>query len=104
MIERKVEAALGKKKDYQSICRMDSNPKVRKIMEEMLMDLSSAVISLENIMNFEIILLGLGAIYWPERYLTEVFQQKSENPCQKDKFPGQSYGAGGSVQRHKQNV
>ena len=42
---------------------MDSNPKVRKIMEEMLMDLSSAVISLENIMNFEIILLGLGAIY-----------------------------------------
>lgn len=70
VIERKVEAALGKKKDYQSICRMDSNPKVRKIMEEMLMDLSSAVISLENIMNFEIILLGLGAIYWPERYLT----------------------------------
>ncbi len=70
VIERKVEAALGEKKDYPSICQMDSNPKVRNIMEEMLLDLSSAIISLENIMNFAIILLGLGAVYWPERYLT----------------------------------
>ena len=70
VIEKKVEEVLGKKKDYQAICRMDDNPKVRVIMEEMLADLSSAIVSLENIMNFEIILLGLGGVYWPERYLT----------------------------------
>ena len=70
VIEKKVEAALGKKKDYQAICRMDDNPKVRAIMEEMIMDLSCAVVSLENIMNFEIILLGLGGVYWPDRYLS----------------------------------
>lgn len=70
VIERKVEAALGKKKDYQSICRMDDHPKVRAIMEEMLRDLSCALVSLENIMNFEIILLGIGGVYWPDRYLT----------------------------------
>ena len=70
VIEKKVEAALGKKKDYQAICRMDDNPKVRAIMEDMIRDLSCAVVSLENIMNFEIILLGLGGVYWPDRYLS----------------------------------
>lgn len=70
VIESKVEAALGKKKDYASICRMDDNPKVRRIMEEMIRDLASALVSLENIMNFEIILLGVDGVYWPERYLT----------------------------------
>lgn len=70
VIEKKVEAALGKKKDYQAICRMDDNPKVCAIMEDMIRDLSCAVVSLENIMNFEIILLGLGGVYWPDRYLS----------------------------------
>ena len=68
-IERKVAEALGQNLTYREICMTENNPVIDRIMEEMVLDLSSAVVSLLNLLNCEIVLLCLDAIYWPERYV-----------------------------------
>ena len=68
-IERKVAEALGQNLTYREICMTENNPVIDRIMEEMVLDLSGAVVSLLNLLNCEIVLLCLDAIYWPERYV-----------------------------------
>ena len=51
----------------REICQIENNPVINEIMDEMILDLSCAVVSLLNLLNCEIVLLCLDAIYWPER-------------------------------------
>ena len=69
VIEEKVRAAMGRPMDYREICQRENSPAINAIMEEMILDLSGAVVSLLNILNCEIVLLGLDSIYWPDRYV-----------------------------------
>lgn len=69
VIAKKVEEATGEKLDFGSICQRDDNPKIRAILEEMMYDLSCGVVSLENILNFEVILLGVDGVYLRDRYI-----------------------------------
>ena len=48
---------------------MSDDPVIDGIMTEMIENLSDAVVSLLNILNCEIVLLGLDSIYWPDRYV-----------------------------------
>lgn len=68
-IEKKVAAAVGSPMSYREICQTEDVPAIDAVMEEMVQDLSCAVVSLLNILNCEIVLLGLDAIYWPGRYV-----------------------------------
>ena len=68
-IERKVAQALGQPMTYREICQTENHPAIDAIMEEMVLDLSCAVVSLLNTLNCEIVLLCLDSIYWPERYV-----------------------------------
>ena len=67
-MEEKIEAAFGRHIDYREFCQME-DPEADRIMQEVINDLSCAIISMQNIMNFEIILLGMDSIYWKEKYL-----------------------------------
>lgn len=67
VIEEKVGRALGRTLSYREICRMEGNAAADAVMEEMILDLSCAVVSLLNLLNCEIVLLCLDAIHWPER-------------------------------------
>ena len=69
VIEAKVREATGRAMDYREICQAEGDPAVDAIMEEMIENLSTALVSLLNILNFEIVLLSLNAILWPDRYL-----------------------------------
>lgn len=69
VIEQKVRAATGLTLDYPEICRLEGNPVVDAVMDDMIENLSTAVVSLLNILNFEIVLLSLKAILWPDRCL-----------------------------------
>ena len=69
VIEEKVYKATGQYMDYRDICQVEGNPAIDAIMEEMIVDLSTAVVSVLNILNCEIVLLGHDSIYWPERYI-----------------------------------
>lgn len=70
VIERKVGDAIGRKMSYLEICQTDNVPEIDAIMREMIDNLSCAVVSLLNILNCEIVLLGLDSIYWPDRYVS----------------------------------
>ena len=67
VIERRVLEATGRALSYREICQLEGDPRVDAIMEEMVENLSCAVVSMLNILNFEIVLLSLDSIYWPER-------------------------------------
>ena len=69
VIEEKVRKATGRALTFQDICQVENDAAIDAIMEEMVLDLSSAVISLLNLLNCEIVLLSLDSIYWPERYV-----------------------------------
>lgn len=68
-IENKVREAIGRSMTYQEVCQADNVPEIDAIMRDMIDNLSGAVISLLNILNCEIVLLGLDSIYWPDRYV-----------------------------------
>lgn len=69
VIEQQAAAALGRPATYREICQMEGDPAVDGIMTEMIENLSCAVVSLLNLLNCEIVLLGLDSILWPERYV-----------------------------------
>ena len=46
--------------------------KADKIMQEVISDLACAIISLQNIMNFDMILLGMYCIYWQDKYVWQL--------------------------------
>ncbi|MCR4707757.1 MAG: ROK family protein [Clostridiales bacterium] len=69
VVEEAVEKATGRAMDYREICLAVDDPAVDAVMREMIENLSTAVVSLLNILNFEVVLLNLNALFWPERYV-----------------------------------
>lgn len=69
VILKKAQEILGRKISYRVFCQMEDNKEIQRIMTDMVTDISCAVISLMNILNFEIILLGMDSVYWPEKYV-----------------------------------
>lgn len=69
VIEAQVEAATGRRMTYREICRSADEAEIDAIMTEMVHNLSGAVVSLMNILNFELVVLSLDSIYWPDRYV-----------------------------------
>ena len=69
VIEKKVRAATGRAMDFREICRASNDPAIDAILTEMVVNLSTALVSLMNILNCEIVLLSLDACYWPDRYV-----------------------------------
>ncbi len=78
VIEEKVYRATGRAMSYREICQAEGNPAIAAIMEEMVMNLSCAVVSLLNILNFEIVILCLDSIYWPDRYVKMLEDQVNQ--------------------------
>lgn len=70
-VEKKAEKVFGRHIDYQDFCQMEDS-KADKIMQEVISDLACAIISLQNIMNFDMILLGMYCIYWQDKYVWQL--------------------------------
>ena len=68
VIEEKVRLAAGKANELSGFLP-ERGRTGSKIMEKMVWNLSSAIVSLVNILNFQIVLLGMDSVYWPERYV-----------------------------------
>lgn len=81
VIEEKASEAAGYPVSYRQVCQRVEEPIFRTVMEEMIWNLSCGIISLQNIMNFEVILLGMDSIYWPDKYV-----QMLENVINEKKF------------------
>ena len=69
VIEEKIRAITGLDLPFKALCRRADDPAIDAILTELVENLSGAVVSLMNLLNCEIVLLCLDAIYWPDRYV-----------------------------------
>ena len=69
VIEEKIRASTGLDLPFKALCRRADDPAIDAILTELVENLSGAVVSLMNLLNCEIVLLCLDAIYWPDRYV-----------------------------------
>jgi predicted NBD/HSP70 family sugar kinase len=87
--------ATGLDLEYREFCQMTEHPVVSRLMRETVRKLTSALVSTVNVLNSEIILLGMDCTCWPDQYIQmmeeEINQKKFGNrdvwiPVKKAKF------------------
>jgi transcriptional regulator of PTS gene len=69
VILERLRSATGKNIDYAGFCKMKNCQEVDRIFEEMIGDISVALISSINVMHSELIVLGHDCIDWDEKYV-----------------------------------
>ena len=67
---KKLQYHTGKLYNFKTYCGMEKEPVVEQILNDMVTQLASAVVSTVNILNSELILLGGDAVDWDDRYVT----------------------------------
>lgn len=83
----KMVAATGKYYTYSQFCQIaEKTPEVDEIFLDVVEKLSFALISSQNILNPELILLGHDGIYWTEKYIKLLEEKVNQH-----KFSGRNY-------------
>lgn len=99
VMKRRFKEVLGKELRYEDYYQMMDQPELDAVMCEMIQRLSQGIVSTLNILNSQIILLGMDCTYWPEKYVTlleeEINSKKfgspdTKTPVLKTKFLYQS--------------
>lgn len=67
--------------DYRTFLEHTDIPVVEEILQDAVHRLASGLISIHNMLNYEIAILGMDSIYWPDRYF-----QMLEEEINKRKF------------------
>lgn len=66
---KKLRYHTGKYYTYEQFCALEGNEQVERILTSAVRRLAEAIVSVVNILNSELILLGNDSVYWPDRYL-----------------------------------
>lgn len=66
---KKLRYHTGKYYTYAQFCALEGNENVESIFMGAVHQLAEAIVSVVNILNSELILLGNDSVYWPDRYL-----------------------------------
>ncbi|MBR2529253.1 MAG: ROK family transcriptional regulator [Blautia sp.] len=66
---KKLQYHTGKLLSFKTYCKMEGEPAVECILKDMVTQLAAAVVSVVNILNSELIVLGGDAVDWDERYV-----------------------------------
>lgn len=69
VMEKRFKEALGQELDYAEFYNMTDHPAVDAIMQNQIQLLSQGILNALNILNSQIVLLGMDCSYWPERYV-----------------------------------
>lgn len=69
MIREKLKELTGEDLPYAEYFRMKDRPEVTKVLDEMIQDLSVALVSMVNMLQPEMIVLGYDAMDWPDEYV-----------------------------------
>lgn len=69
IILKKLRAATGQNLSFEEFCRMPETSGTETVFEEMLEDVSAALVSIVNILHPEMIILGHDCIDWDERHV-----------------------------------
>lgn len=66
---KKLRYHTGKYYTYEQFCALEGNANVESILTGAVRRLAEAIVSVVNILNSQLILLGNDSVYWPDRYL-----------------------------------
>ena len=82
-VQKRMREATGKFYDYKTFCQLWEQPEVGAIFEDLVEKLSAALVSVVNILNPELIIIGHNGAWWPKKYLAmleeEVNSRKFSN-------------------------
>ncbi len=74
-VRSRLMAATGKDMSYDDFIAVSEDPDVDKVMLECVDNLTSALISVMNILNTQLILLGMDCCLWPDRYIERIEEE-----------------------------
>lgn len=99
VMHRRFTEALGQDLEYHRFYTMTDRPEIGKILRDQIHNLTQGIVNALNILNSQIVLLGMDCAYWPEEYVqlleTEINEKKFGNrevriPVKKTRFLYQS--------------
>ncbi len=99
VMHRRFTEALGQDLEYHRFYTMTDRPEIDKILRDQIHNLTQGIVNALNILNSQIVLLGMDCAYWPEEYVqlleTEINEKKFGNrevriPVKKTRFLYQS--------------
>lgn len=64
--------ALGQDLEYEEFYNMTDYPAVDAIMQDQIRMLTQGIVNALNIMNSQIVLLGMDCSYWPDKYIEQL--------------------------------
>ena len=70
--QRKTEKITGLNLPYADYFKIHDRPEVEDILEEMIQDISAGLVSIINMLQPEMIVLGYDGIDWPEDYVKKL--------------------------------
>lgn len=75
---KRMREATGKFYDYQTFCEMHEELSLGEIFEDLEEKLCAALVSVVNILNPELIIIGHNGVWWPEKYLEKLADDINE--------------------------
>jgi predicted NBD/HSP70 family sugar kinase len=74
-VRNRLMAVTGKDLSYDGFMAVTEDPDVDHVMLECVDNLTSALISVINILNTQLILLGMDCCLWPDRYIERIEEE-----------------------------
>lgn len=95
VMHKRFKEASGQDLGYTEFYNMTDQPAIDEIMQDLIQKLTQGIVSTLNILNSQIVLLGMDCAYWPEKYVelleAEINKKKFGNrdmqiPVKKTRF------------------
>ncbi len=72
---KRMRKITGKFYDYQTFCKLHEELALDALFEDLVEKLCTGLISVVNILNPELIIIGHSGVYWPQKYLDRLEQE-----------------------------
>ena len=72
VVREKLKKITGLNLSYADYLKIHDRPEVEDILEEMIQDISAGLVSIINMLQPEMIVLGYDGIDWPEDYVKKL--------------------------------
>ena len=99
VVREKLKKITGLNLSYADYFKIHDRPEVEDILEEMIQDISAGLVSIINMLQPEMIVLGYDGIDWPEDYVKklEIAQDGWNIPVKKAYFGKQAQLVGAAA-------
>lgn len=87
VVHKKLREATGRDLSFEEFCQLTTDPRVDAIFEEMIRDITVAVVGIVNVLHPEMILLGRNGVFLQDKYIQELEENINRLKFVKDNRP-----------------